>query len=57
MPLLAATIVAPITPPIRAWLELEGIVSHQVMRFHIIAPIRAASTSSKTVAAGEHRAD
>src|SRR4029077_12292118 len=44
--LLAATIVAPITPPMSAWLELDGIVKYQVTRFHIIAPMRAASTSS-----------
>ena len=42
---LLATIVAPITPPIRAWLELEGIVKYHVIRFQVIAPISAANTS------------
>ena len=42
-----ATIVAPITPPIRACDELDGIVRYQVIRFHIIAPSNAASTSTK----------
>ena len=40
-----AAIVAPITPPISAWLELDGIVKYQVIRFHVIAPISAARTS------------
>src|ERR1700733_2542488 len=42
-----ATMVAPITPPISAWLELDGIVKYQVIRFQVIAPISAASTSSR----------
>src|SRR6185437_12286966 len=42
-----ATIVAPIKPPIRAWLELDGIVKYQVIRFHRIAPIRAARTRTR----------
>src|SRR5947209_19806169 len=42
----AATTVAPITPPINAWLELDGIVKYHVIRFHMIAPINAASTST-----------
>ncbi len=45
-PLLAATIVAPMTPPIRAWLELDGMVKYHVIRFHVIAPRSAARTSS-----------
>ncbi len=32
---------APIKPPIRAWEELLGNPSHQVMRFHTMAPTRA----------------
>ena len=44
---LLATIVAPITPPISAWLELGGIVRYQVIRFHVIAPISAANTSDR----------
>src|SRR6516165_10161505 len=35
---------APISPPIKAWLELDGIVKYQVIRFQVIAPINAAST-------------
>ena len=34
------------TPPISAWLELDGIVKYQVIRFQVIAPISAASTSA-----------
>ena len=45
-PLLAATIVAPMTPPMSAWLELDGIVKYHVIRFHVIAPRSAANTSS-----------
>jgi hypothetical protein len=44
---LLATTVAPMTPPISAWLELDGIVKYQVIRFHVIAPISAASTSAR----------
>src|ERR1700743_3270101 len=36
---------APINPPISAWLELDGIVKYQVMRFQTNAPISAASTT------------
>src|SRR5512138_3300742 len=32
---------APHRPPISAWLELEGRPNHQVMRFQMIAPIKA----------------
>ena len=39
-------IAAPISPPIRAWLELDGIVKYQVIRFQVIAPINAASTTT-----------
>ena len=34
---------APKSPPIKAWGELEGIPSFQVMRFHATAPTKAAS--------------
>src|SRR5882757_7348398 len=34
----AATQVAPISPPNRAWEELDGRPSNQVSRFHRIAP-------------------
>src|ERR1700684_2756033 len=37
---------APISPPISAWLELDGIVKYQVIRFQVIAPINAASTTA-----------
>src|ERR1700753_41698 len=35
----APTRVAPITPPIKAWDEEDGIPNHQVARFQLIAPI------------------
>src|SRR6478735_3893610 len=38
---LAVASAAPHKPPIRAWLELDGRPSHQVIRFQMIAPIRA----------------
>jgi hypothetical protein len=34
----AWTSIAPITPPIRAWLELEGIAKYHVVTFQQIAP-------------------
>ncbi len=34
----------PTSPPIRAWEDDEGRPSHQVMRFHVIAPRRPAIT-------------
>src|ERR1700712_4090920 len=37
---------APIRPPIRAWEDEDGRPSHQVPRFHAIAPSRPASTIS-----------
>ena len=43
----SATIVAPMMPPMRAWLEEEGRVKYQVMRFHRIAPMSAANTSER----------
>src|SRR6185312_16830201 len=41
-----SAIAAPIRPPINAWLELDGIVKYQVMRFQVMAPINAASTTA-----------
>ena len=40
----SAASAAPTTPPIRAWDELDGSPYHQVIRFHVIAPIRPANT-------------
>jgi|GEM_PF-5648910 len=37
----AKAIVAPISPPIKAWDELLGIPKYHVMRFQIIAADRA----------------
>jgi hypothetical protein len=37
----AVAIAAPQSPPISAWLELEGSPSHHVRRFHTIAPSSA----------------
>ena len=39
-----AAIAAPIRPPMIAWLELDGIDRHHVVRFQMIAPTSAAST-------------
>src|SRR5205823_13987285 len=36
---------APTSPPINACVELDGNPTHQVSRFHAIAPISAASTA------------
>ena len=41
---------APTTPPIRAWLELDGSPKYQVRRFQVIAPTRPASTMSRVMA-------
>ena len=38
---------APISPPISAWLELDGIVKYQVIRFQVMAPTNAASTTKR----------
>jgi hypothetical protein len=46
---------APARPPIRAWELLEGMPSHQVIKFHAIAPDRApnitpvSTTSADTI--------
>ena len=42
----SAAMAEPTMPPIRAWLELDGSPTNQVMRFHVIAPTRPARTSS-----------
>ena len=44
-----AAIADPIMPPIRAWLELDGRPTNQVMRFHVIAPTRPAITTSSVI--------
>ena len=36
--------IAPISPPNRAWDELDGSAKYQVVRFQTTAPTRAAST-------------
>src|SRR5713101_2327356 len=38
---LAAPMAAPISPPMRAWVDEDGRPSHQVSKFQLIAPIRA----------------
>jgi len=43
---------APITPPIRAWDDEVGSPSHQVVRFHAIAPISPANTTASLTAVG-----
>ncbi len=45
-----AAMVEPSTPPIRAWLELEGRPTYQVTRFHVIAPTRPARTTFSVIA-------
>src|SRR5919112_315649 len=46
----SATNAAPTTPPISACDELDGRPSHQVARFHAIAPIRPANTAVVVIA-------
>ena len=41
--------VAPTRPPIRAWEDDEGMPRHQVTMFQVMAPTRAASTTSSPV--------
>ena len=41
---LAAPMAAPMSPPMRAWVEDDGRPNHQVIRFHVMAPIKAANT-------------
>ena len=40
----AVAMAAPASPPMRAWLEDDGSPSHQVNRFHAMAPVRAATS-------------
>ena len=40
-PVPACIVPAPSSPPIKAWLDDEGIPRHQVMTFHVIAPTSA----------------
>jgi hypothetical protein len=48
----AAATAEPSTPPINAWLELDGSPKYQVIRFQVIAPTRPASTTSRVIASG-----
>ena len=45
-----AAIADPATPPISAWLELDGRPRNQVMRFHVIAPTRPARMTLSVIA-------
>ena len=47
-----AAIAEPATPPISAWLELDGRPRNQVMRFHVIAPTRPARMTLSVMASG-----
>jgi len=47
-----AAIDEPATPPIRAWLELEGSPRNQVMRFQVIAPTSPARMTLKVIVSG-----
>ncbi len=42
----AFAIIAPTSPPTSAWLLLDGKPSHQVSRFHAIAPASAPNTTT-----------
>src|SRR5688572_21533543 len=48
----AATKVAPTTPPISAWEELDGSPKYQVIRFQQIAPTRPAKITVVVIASG-----
>ncbi len=48
----SAMIAEPITPPISAWLELDGSPRYHVIRFHVIAPTRPARRMLSVMAAG-----
>src|SRR5215203_1971227 len=39
----------PAMPPMSAWLELEGSPRYHVIRFHVIAPTRPASRTSREI--------
>src|ERR1700754_4535812 len=49
-PLPVATRVDPITPPISAWDEDDGMPNHQVVRFQLIAPIKPPRTTTGVIA-------
>ena len=51
----AAAIADPTTPPMSAWLELEGRPMYHVIRFHVIAPTRPARTMSSVIASESTR--
>src|ERR1700712_3477494 len=46
----AAAMVEPMTPPIRAWDELEGMPRYHVIRFHRMPPQRPAKTTVSVTA-------
>ena len=48
----AAAMPAPTMEKMRAWLELEGMASHQVKRFQAIAEMSAAATSCWVATSG-----
>jgi hypothetical protein len=47
---LAAAMVEPIIPPIRAWEELDGIPKYHVSTFQVIPPQRPAKTTVRLMA-------
>ena len=47
-----AAIAEPATPPMRAWLELDGSPRNQVIRFHVIAPTSPARMTLSVIASG-----
>ena len=47
-----AMIAEPMTPPISAWLELEGNPRYHVTRFQVIAPTRPARRMSRVITSG-----
>src|SRR6476659_6867046 len=48
----SAMIADPITPPISAWLELDGSPRYQVTRFQVIAPTSPARMMSSVIPSG-----
>ena len=52
----AAAIVAPITPPISACDELDGMPNSQATRFQMIPPARPAATTVSVTSAAVHQA-
>ena len=52
---MPAAMPAPVSPPMRACVDDDGRPSHQVMRFHAIAPISPDSTMTSAVLAGDAR--